>query len=158
MFDVADRHEILNVIAAYAHLVDNYKIDEWIALSTPDAIWEVQQPGKEPVRLTKPQYTAAVQQRFNAFKRTNHQRRHFWAGMYVVSQTTDEAHVFAECLIGGSEQGKVWKQETASEYEFFLRKIDGEWKINNWITRFDSDVQPGDESAPLTTYQFRRCE
>jgi hypothetical protein len=140
--NAADRQAIQDVIGSYSYLLDNNLMDAWLGLFTNDTVLEFRNPGHSPIVLnTVAQVSAAVKPRFAGFAKSGIVRRHLMAGIAFVEQTDSNAHIFVEVLITNVHDGKTFSPVSSGQYEGWLVKVEGVWKIKRWIDAPDAIVQ-----------------
>ena len=126
--DVTDRMDIQDFFARYCFLIDENRADEWVALFTPDAVFDVpglaRMEGHEQIRKIAEMVSAQSQGRWR------HQL------MNILAEPTNETGAARFQMTGlvtdWSGQGAV---STFSDYCGRMRKIDGEWHIAEIVAK-----------------------
>lgn len=126
--DVADRMDIHDLFARYCFLVDENRADEWVALFTPDGVFDVpglaRMEGREQVRRIIEMVSA------NSKGKWRHQLTNILA---EPAADADSATFKIYGLVTDwSGNGAV---STFNDYSGKLRKIDGEWRIAEIVAR-----------------------
>jgi hypothetical protein len=125
---VADRLDIQEFFARYCHLIDQSRVDEWLALFAPDAVFEVpgmaRLNGHEQIRQIGDMVVSKSQglwrhQITNLFSEADNGADTARASMYGL--VTDWSN-------GGA-------LSTFMDYTARLRRIDGEWRIVEMIAK-----------------------
>lgn len=139
-FDVADRMAIENLIYAYAFAYDNYDAKAWLDLFTPDAVFVAGTPGSTPVSFTGEGFRKFWTARMAEFAKSGNRRRHLMSNILFLDQTKNTAHVSVVGLLTNAKDGKTFSTVTSLNYEGWLVKGAGGWKIQRWHDMPDAPV------------------
>lgn len=130
-FDPADRAAISDLLAAYAFAYDNSDTG-WFSLFTDDAVFVAGVPGEVPVSFTGEGFRSFWTERMKAFSTSGHMRRHLMVNILYLDQTATSAHISVAGLLTDADKGKDFKAVSSLNYEGWLVKQDGVWKIQRW--------------------------
>jgi 3-phenylpropionate/cinnamic acid dioxygenase small subunit len=135
--DVADRLEILNLFARYAHTYDEGHLDRLGELFTADARFEIRGSlGAMPsVMDGRDEIVATMTKRYEDTRPA--QRRHLISNVYVEEQTADSARASAYLLLGSTVDDALALPVTG-RYSNEYRKVDGTWLIHRQTLTLDA--------------------
>ena len=120
---------------------DTFNADAWFNLFTPDAVFVVGVPGKEPIVQTGEAFRTFWRDRLGNFKASGNQRRHLMSNITFLDQTDKAAHVSILGLLTNVQDGRTFTAVTSLNYEAWFEKTDGIWKIKRWHDLPDSSPE-----------------
>lgn len=131
-FDATDRAAIANLLYAYSFAYDNGEAETWFSLFTPDAVFTAGVPGQEPIAMSGEGFRAFCAARMKQFAASGHMRRHLMSNILYLDQSATTAHVSVVGLLTDAKDGRVFTPVTSLNYEGWLVKQAGSWKIQRW--------------------------
>jgi SnoaL-like domain len=149
---VADRLEILNLMAKFQYLTNIGADDEWIDLFADDAELVVTVAGR-PTGYPPMTGRVAIRKIFGTLitkygerhrDRSLGERRVYTSGsVAVISQTPESAEVAMPMLLTRiAAEGPSPRIEGSVLYSGTVAKINGRWWIRRWITALDRMPEP----------------
>ena len=131
-FSVADRMAIKSVMDAYSIYWDSGDVDNFFNLFTDDAVRIMSSVENEDVSVPFQNQKDAAIKRLNYIRSQELQRRHLMMNTHFLQQTDSTAYLKQYTLLTSTENGKVLKTVSTIVYDFWLRKVDGVWKIEKY--------------------------
>ncbi|WP_158966885.1 nuclear transport factor 2 family protein [Chachezhania sediminis] len=131
-FDAADRLAIANVLYAYSFFYDNAQADPWFALFTDDCTFVAGVPGEGALSFTGEGFRTFWRARMKDFATSGQKRRHLMPNILVLEQTPTTAHITVQGLLTNTTEGTAFTAVGSLNYEGWLVKQDGVWKIDRW--------------------------
>ncbi|TGD88644.1 nuclear transport factor 2 family protein [Mycolicibacterium sp. CH28] len=131
-FDCRDRLAVKHVVDTYALAYDNYQADIWFDLFTEDAVFAVGVPGQEQIEQSGAVFRDFWRDRMSTFKNAGNQRRHLMSNIVYLEQTEATMHISVVGLLANTANGRTFAPVAALNYEGWLVKRHGVWKINRW--------------------------
>jgi SnoaL-like domain len=136
---IADRLAILNLVTAYAYLIDEGRWDQWYELFSDDVTLEVTSPCIGSVTIKgKATMNALTALRYLEGGPTTAMRRHTMGNIHVAEQTATTAKVRSYMLISTVPASDVLKVLTTGTYNASLEKRNGRWIITRWYIEADA--------------------
>lgn len=139
-FDVADRLPVLNLLSAYSLAYNTFDADGWFDLFTEDVTFVVGVPGMEPIAQHGDEFRSFWRTRMGDFQSQGLQRRHLVSNVVFLDEDATSAHVSVVGLLTNTVDGKEFQPVANLNYEGWLEKRNGVWKIARWHDFPDSPV------------------
>jgi acetoacetate decarboxylase len=141
---MADRLAIINLVSAYAYLIDEGRWDDWANLFSDDVVFESTVPllGRV-IAHDKKSLMESVRLRYIEPGKTSIAvRRHTMGNIHVAEQTENTAKVRSYMLISSVPDAYHLKPVTTGTYNAELEKRNGRWIITRWYIETDGFVAP----------------
>jgi 3-phenylpropionate/cinnamic acid dioxygenase small subunit len=135
--ETADRLDVLELFARYAHTYDEGRLDRLGELFTEDARFEIHGSiGAMPAVMEGRQgIVDHMSARYHETRPA--QRRHVITNVVVESEDGDTVHTAAYLLLGTTTDD-VLTVPVTGRYTNELRKVDGRWLIHRQVLRLDA--------------------
>lgn len=133
----ADHCQISDIVALYGRLYDDGRIDDFMGLFTPDAIFHPNWPGVAPDRVVG---TADLTSFFAAARAGSTTQgvmpRHATTNVLIRATGAGRAEATLSMLYTESRGSEVMVR-MVGQYDFSFVRIDGRWFIDQWSMRYD---------------------
>jgi len=141
---MADRLAIINLVNAYAYLIDEARWDDWANLFSDDVVFESTVPllGRVIAHDKKALMESVRLRYIEPGKTSIAVRRHTMGNTHVAEQTENTAKVRTYMLISSVPDADHLKPVTTGTYNAELEKRNGRWVITRWYIETDGFVAP----------------
>jgi 3-phenylpropionate/cinnamic acid dioxygenase small subunit len=136
-FNVEDRLEIINVLNSYSHYFDHGQTEDWLNLFTEDCVFEI---AGGPEFKGRAGLTPLVV-RAKKWLETGVQRRHRLGNIVFHEQTNSNARISVYLLLASTANKEDLSFVSTGEYDGWLVKDEGEWKISKWVISTDRSIE-----------------
>ncbi|GGC16787.1 hypothetical protein GCM10011371_00270 [Novosphingobium marinum] len=135
---IDDYQLIMGTVACYGRMYDDDRIDDFMSLIAPDALFRPNWPGVAPDTVEgadnlRPFFTEARA----ACHSQNMQPRHYTTNVVITSYDGETAGVSANMLYTEFTEEGGAQLKMVGQYDFRLRKDEGRWRIAEWSMRYD---------------------
>lgn len=135
--DWADHCQVHDVLALYGRLYDDDRIDDFLKLLTPDALFHPNWAGVAPERVAGIADLAAFfKGARGAATADGVQPRHLATNILVAAEGEGRAFATLTMLYVESRGAEV-ACRMVGQYDYRLVRIDGRWLISEWSMRYD---------------------
>ena len=136
-----DRAAILQLLALYSHLVDDFDVALWGALFTQDARFEIGFGRSEPVATTgwdgRDSILGVIAPRQESFRSRGIQRRHYLTNPVVWLVDDDSARVMVYLMLANIDPESGMQVEGTGRYDGIVVRTPAGWRIRHWRLRAD---------------------